>query len=84
MGSSCRRLGIAAMGGTCCKRKGLGEGVWSPKAAVRGQAAPVLYKQSLRRGCGRSDWLIWRLSSVELRVVDGLCGWLPSHTAYSS
>lgn len=44
--------------------------VWA--AVVRGWAALVLYKQSLRRGCGRSDSLIWRLSSVELRVVDRL------------
>lgn len=41
-GGSRRRLGIAAVGSTCCKRKGLEEGARSPGAAVRGWAALVL------------------------------------------
>lgn len=42
VGSSCKRLGIAAMGSTCCKRKGLGEGGPEPRGGGTGLGSSVL------------------------------------------
>lgn len=36
VGSSCRVLGIAAMGGAYCKRKGLGDGGLEPRGGGAG------------------------------------------------
>lgn len=67
----------------CMREEGAGAGERSPEPRC-GAASAAVQKPSLRKGCGRSDALIWRLSSVEVRVVDGLQGRVPSCMVYSS